>query len=134
MANSQFDEKNSLGQVVSIANAQGTTWGNLLQSNLSAAVRLDALYIMNTDTIDHVVTIGLCNASSGSTSSQPLFSVNVPAGAGDGTVAIVEAITAGLGAAATGLHTWPIQYFTWKVDVAVTAGKGIFGTVQGGEL
>jgi hypothetical protein len=95
---------------------------------LARAARIDSVHILNSDTIDHDVELRI-NAGS---APFPLGTVNVPAGAGHGTVPIVKAELALAPGAQNGWVLAVGQSFSSRLVVAVGATASVTVWLFGG--
>jgi len=112
-----------------LTNAMGTT-PQAFNSAIYTKFRLDAIVASSSDTVDRVLVLELYDGLF----YYPLGSVNVPAGAGQGTVPVVDVIAA----LPTNVQKSVVQadsYFLQaRVTVAVTAAKQLNVIGIGGSL
>lgn len=116
MGRSIFDETQVITLKAKIVAADTTTLKTLFGSSAVQA-RIDNLLLTSNDTIDHKVVIWVTNASI----NYVVGSVDVPAGAGHGGVAPVDAIPLIVVAGQQGLLVDSTTTYSYSVEVAVTS-------------
>lgn len=122
-----FDESTPWVDGVIVLPADGTGWVQLWSQSY-AAIRVDFMPMLNTDTVDHVVRIKL---SDGQTDHH-LGAVTVLAGAGMGTVANYDAIPDICDPDLGGIIV-PKGWILWVcLPVALAAGKELPVSAHGG--
>lgn len=113
----QFDETAPVNLTTNLTNPPGTTVLTLLQDNFHH-IRVHWLYLASDDTIDHVVQF--------STGGTFMYEVVVPAGAGHGSVPVVDALLPLKNL--TGFDQMVLQFgqdLSFNVTVAVQSGHNL---------
>lgn len=130
MAGAQFGENYALNAAVHFNNASVVgTYQNLAGLTLNYS-RWDTIQIANTDTIDHTVSFQLTTASA----PYHLATISVPAGAGAGTVALVDALATLM---PSGYHYYtltPSSFIQVTIGETINSPNAVDVTAVGGEL
>lgn len=123
----QFDERQVIAFQVNLGST-ATPGTFTVLVNLSAAdAQIDSLMMGNTDTVDHVVTI-----SRSTSAISQIGSIKLPAGAGNGTVPLVDAIAALQPSNHPFWRSNIADILYWTCDAAPASGKLLFAAGQGG--
>ena len=128
MGLTQFEETTPLNQVSSFVAASGLDKQYFGGANPTNG-RVDSLFGINTDSIDHVVDLWY----SGSGDFFLIGSANIPAGSGIHGVPPVDILTAIYGPATVQIVEGPNDNFSLSMEVAVT-GAFVVNVVNFGGL
>lgn len=124
-----FDESTPVVEYQEIHNSDGTGYVTLSGSE-RAFIRWDAIYIGNTDSVDHYVQV----AANIGTASAPFGTVHVPAGAGRTNVPAVEFVGLAIPASVGAIVLTSFVSLQARTDVAVGVGEALYFTMQGGSV
>jgi len=96
--------------------------------NTAGVSRLDAWAISSTDTIDHVIDVGVYTSGI----IIQMATITIPAGAGQGTVPVVDVLAAIWGTALHYIMSAGNNDYAIQLDVVVSTGKLLEVTLMGG--
>lgn len=123
----QFDEKAAILTVGVITPGNTTTVQQIVAANTQSPQRLDYIWAINQDTVDHLVDMQL--------GSSPLGVINVPAGAGTTNHSAVDVLKALLLATDLPYITLPVSTnLQAKVEVTLNTAKNLYIVCMGGTV
>lgn len=122
-----FDEVEPFWAYAEMGNAQGVGF-NVVNAPLPVRVRVDAIYFGNNDAVDHEVQLAVYNGAA----DQSFGTIHVPAGAGRGVVATVEAIGLLVPGNLAGIVLAPFYQLAVRLAVAPAGVSVVYITMQGG--
>lgn len=129
-----FDEKTPIVGIQVVASGSGTSEVLVLSSYVLGPCRLDQLWVASGCATDKIMTLVVCGDVSNGGSFKDIASFTVPAGAGDGTVPLFDALTACFVANQGGIAVPPNWGFAVKMPEALTGGDTLTVTALGGDL
>lgn len=117
----QFGEVYAFNANTEVINAIGLN-PSYLSGPGNVQLRFDTVWLSNNDASDHIVDVTLLSSSF----SQPLGSVNVPAGSGFGGLRCVEALSSIFGTGSTGMCLMAGDQLGFAVEV-IMPGATVLG-------
>lgn len=134
MGNQIFDEKypNVVSRKVTSADSTDPLGLNYSINNL--AYRVDALLVASTAAEDHLMGVYIGDPQSFSPPYPDILFVNIPAGAGNGTVPLVDVLAAFPLALQGGIAFFHEQGFSVHLVEALGAGETMSIAIIGGDL
>jgi hypothetical protein len=111
-----------------------TNWAALVTEGDRPYFRVDSITVVNTDSIDHVLQVAIDSNPRSDEEYGILATVVVPAGAGNGTVPVVDLLAAFPVTLQQGFAVdWSAE-ISFRTTVAVTTGARIGITTIGGAI
>lgn len=134
MGLTQFDEKIPIDWVTTLDDSNTDQWAGLAQSYVLGNFRIDGLTAMTDSVTDVTLEIARRAGSSPLSTSQPFARFIVPAGAGMGTVPLLDILPLVTAAASPYLICFPGEQFTIRATATIAADKTVWLHQTGGEL
>lgn len=134
MGSSQYDEKSLLVSQTILDLGVSTNWTLSTWGAKNGSFRIDLISVKSSSVASATLTVGQATDAAAPEASVPMASAIIPAGAGDGTVPLVNFLDLAFWLGFPGLLIPATYYLTFKLGVALGAGEEINILLQGGEL